>query len=209
MRIHETRTHRSNVWKTKMVWLTSWALVAIGLLALASCSRSRETARSQGDQPAVVAIDTATSTAVVQGIDYGTRTLTIRRPDGSIATYKAGKDVVNFDQIHVGDTVNATVIDALAVSIRKSGEQPNLGEGVTVALAPRGSKPGMIVSDTDEVTSKIESVDFANRTIVLEEVAGKPRTIKVSPRVNLADFKQGDDVVVRYTQALALFVEKP
>ena len=176
---------------------------------MASCTRSRETARSQGDQPAVVAIDTATSTAAVETIDYGTRTLTLKHPDGSITIYKAGKDVANFDQIHVGDTVNATVIEALAVSIRKAGEPPNVGEGVTVALAPKGSKPGMIVSDTDEITSKIESVDFANRTIVLDEVAGKPRTIKVAPRVNLADFKAGDDVVVRYTKALALFVEKP
>lgn len=36
-----------------------------------------------------------------------------------------------------------------------------------------------------------------------------PTALKVGPNVNLADLKKGDDVVVRYTQALAVLVEKP
>jgi hypothetical protein len=52
-------------------------------------------------------------------------------------------------------------------------------------------------------------VNHATRTITLEELAGKPKTVKLGPGVNVSDLKKGDDVVVRYTDALVLDVEKP
>jgi hypothetical protein len=210
MRVQEPRKELTKGRKMNPVLSAPLALAAIAVLTFASCSKSREAARSQSDQPGtVVAVETATTTATVEAIDQNNRTVTLRYPDGSISTYKAGKDMTNFDQIRVGDKVNATVVESVAVAIRKSGAPPSAGEAVTVSLAPKSAKPGMIISDTQEVTSRIESVDTANRTITLEEVGGRPRTIKVAPNVNLADFKKGDDVVVRYTDAVALSVEKP
>jgi len=146
----------------------------------------------------------------VKAIDYTARTITLQSPNGATEIYRAGPNMVNFDQIHVGDKVRATVTEALAVSVRKAGTPPNVGDTVAVALAPKGSKPGMFVANPEEVTSKIKDVNPVTRTITLEGLAGTPKTVKLAPgAINLSDLKKGDDVVVRYTDALALYVEKP
>ena len=64
------------------------------------------------------------------------------------------------------------------------------------------------MANTVEVNGTIESIDAAKRTITLKGLAGEPRTLKLAPTVKLANLRKGDDVVVRYTQAMALFVEK-
>jgi len=155
-----------------------------------------------------LAIDTVTATDTVKAVDYKTRTVTLESPNGATETYHALPNMVNFDQIHIGDKVRATVTEALAVSVRKAGTPPNVGDTVAVALAPKGAKPGMFVANTQEATSKVVDVNRATRTITLAELAGGPKTVKLGPEVNVSDLKKGDDVVVRYTDALALYVEK-
>ena len=184
----------------------------LAVVALVACSRSNNqtgSASRSASEPVALAIDTVTATDTVKAVDYKTRTVTLESPNGATETYHAGPKVVNFDQIHVGDKVRATVTEALAVSVRKGGTPPDVGDTVAVALAPKGAKPGMFVANTEEATSKIMDVNHATRTITLEELAGKPKTVKLGPGVNMSDMKKGNDVVVRYTDALVLDVEKP
>jgi hypothetical protein len=187
-------------------------LAVLAVAVFVGCSNSSNqtgSASRSANEPAAVAIETVTATDTVKSIDYATRTVTLESPNGVTETYHAGPDIINFEQIQVGDSVRATVADALAVSIRKSSTLPNAGETVTVSLAPKGAKPGMFVANTKEVTSRIMDINLVARTITLAEVAGRPKTIKLAPGVNVATLKKGDDVVVRYTDALALYVEKP
>jgi hypothetical protein len=67
----------------------------------------------------------------------------------------------------------------------------------------------MSIVNTTETTSKIQVINPANRTITLEEVDGSPKTMRLAPGLSMSEFKKGDEVVVRYTEALALAVEKP
>lgn len=188
---------------------TLTALIGASVLIVACGRQSKVAASSDADNPTAIAVAAATWDSTVQSIDYQTRMITLKAPAGTIKQYQAGRDVVNFGQIQVGDTVNATVIDEVAVFVRNAGAPPSASEGTTVALAPKGAKPGIIIADTDQLTSKIEAVNKKDRTITLEEIAGKPKTLRVASGVNLADLKKGDDVVVQYTRAFALLVEKP
>jgi hypothetical protein len=156
----------------------------------------------------VIAIDTITATDTVKLIDYATRTVTLERPDGVTASYRVGPEMVNFDQVRVGDKVHATVAESLVVAVRKAGAPPNPGE-VVVSLAPKGAQPTMIVTKTTEASAKIVGIDAAKRTITLAEVTGGPRTIKLAPGLDLSNLKKNDDIVVRYTDGLALYVKKP
>lgn len=191
-------------------------LLAGAMLGLASCKEQSTTNGSgtgaggtRGQEPAAIAATAVTATATVQAIDRNKRTVTLERPDGTTVTYTIGKDVVNFDQIEVGDQVRATVIDALAVYVGKPGAAPSAGAGEMIALAPRGARPGTVMARTVEITDRIEAVDRTDRTIKIQGVSGKPQTLKVGPDVNLDDLKKGDDVVIRATEALAIRVEKP
>jgi hypothetical protein len=63
--------------------------------------------------------------------------------------------------------------------------------------------------DVTTVTAKIEAVDQANRTVTLKGPMGKVVTLKVGPEVkNLAQVKAGDELVVKYAEALSLKLEK-
>jgi hypothetical protein len=62
-------------------------------------------------------VDTFTTTTTVTGIDTAKRTVTLVSPGGSKSTYKAGPEVVNFAQIQIGDQVEATVTEEVAIFI--------------------------------------------------------------------------------------------
>src|SRR5215813_3734685 len=171
-------------------------LAVLAAVTLVACSKSPTGSASlSAGEPEALAIDTVTSTDTVKAVDHGTRTVTLESANGATETYRAGPNMVNFDQIHVGDKVRATVTEALAVSVRKVGTPPNLGDTVTFALAPKGAKPGMFVANTEEATSKIMDINRATRTITLAELAGRPKTVKLGPGINVSDFNKGDDVV--------------
>ena len=68
---------------------------------------------------------------------------------------------------------------------------------------------GMGAADITTVTVKIEAVDQANRTVTLKGPMGKVVTLKVDPRVkNLAQVKAGDDLIVKYAEAVSVKLEK-
>lgn len=184
--------------------------VVLGAVALIACGRSQKpggfASRSANE---AISVDTVTATDTVTAIDYASRTITLQSPDGTTQAYRIGPEAANFNQVHVGDKVRATVAEPLAVGVRKAGTAPNAGEALAVALAPKGAKPGMFVTKTAEVNAKVVSIDRANRTMTLAEPNSLTRTIKLAPNVDVSNLKNGDDVVVRYTDAFALSVEKP
>ena len=75
------------------------------------------------------------------------------------------------------------------------------------ALEAKGAKPGLLLSETDEVTGKIDSVDPSSHTIKLTDADGQTRTLRTAPRVDLSDLKAGDDVTARVTRVVAIKVE--
>jgi hypothetical protein len=189
--------------------LSSAILAAVALVACGRSHNQTGSAQRSAAEPTALSIDTMTTTDTVKAIDYATRTVTLQAADGTTDTYHVGPDITNFNQIHVGDKVRATVAQALAVGVRKAGTSPDTGEKVSVTLAPKGAKPGMFVEKTTEAAARIGSIDRNAGTVTLTAMSGPPRTIKLAPGVDVSTLKKGDDVIVRYTDALALYVEKP
>jgi uncharacterized protein (TIGR02246 family) len=190
-------------------WL-AMGLIALGAISLASWSSNGASAQPANDslEPAGIDVMAETTTSIVQSVDRTKRTVTLSNAKGQVNTYKCGKDVINFDQIQVGDQVNATVVERLAVFVRKAG---TTGAGVdsTVALAPRGAKPGVIMAETAEVTATIIAIDSELHTVTLKDAAGAAQTFRVSPKLDLTDIHAGDDVVLQYTEGIAIVVDKP
>jgi hypothetical protein len=185
------------------------------MLALTSCSTKPTEPTGQQEitmietKDGAAIIDTFTMTAKVTAIDATKRKLTLTTPDGKRATYKAGPDVINFNQIKIGDQVKAMVTEELAVFLRKDGTPPSVGEAGAVALAPKGAKPGVLMADTVELTAQITAIDAKSRKATLQFVDGSTKQLKVGKDADLTRVKPGDAVTVRVTEALALLVEKP
>ena len=184
-----------------------WAITVLaGILSLLACNESAKPKAELG----AVGVETVKITAVVQSIDYANRTVTLQYDNGNTRTYRVSKDVINFDQIKPRDRVSLTAIESVAVAIRPPGGPTPYSENMTtVTLAPKGAKPGMIVTDTSSLTAQIVSIDTWNRKVTLKTPSGEQRVVKVASGVDMSQLKKGDDVVVRTTNDLAITVETP
>ena len=163
---------------------------------------------TKGMMPGGIAIDSMQVTATVTGVDQAKRTVMLKLPNGKTHTFKAAKGT-DLSMLKKGDKITATLTDMLAVRIEKAGGKPKATETTTVMLMPRGVGAGrMVTANTFRITAKVQYMDQTNRTVTIIWPNGESRAIKVTPGVNLKAFKPGDDVVITYTEALALKLQK-
>jgi hypothetical protein len=188
------------------------------LLTLSSCSSTSQNSSNDAMGNAAVAsdgahagvvIDSVTATATVDSVNATNREVVLRREDGSLTSYICGPDVRNFDQIEVGDRVNVTLADELAVALVKGSVPPASVQSTVVVRAPVGAKPGGKVIDTVGFTARVVTVDYEQRLVTLLMPDGRNKTVKVGPDINLANVNPGDDVGVRLTRAMIITVGKP
>jgi hypothetical protein len=189
-------------------------IAAIPVLMLAVVAYAQEPtaaakAKAKPEAAGAIEVNAITATSKVTAVDSAKRTVTLTNEAGENNTYKLGKDVRNFDQIKVGDTVKATLLESVAVAVSKSSAAPVAGGRDLVAVAPKGAMPGVVMAKTRQITAKIVSVDPQARTVTVEGPMGGKPTIKVGPKVKLNELQNGDDVTLRVTDALAIRVEKP
>ena len=148
-------------------------------------------------------------TATVTGIDAASRKVTLVTPDGKKTTVKCGSEVINFDQIRIGDQLKVTVTEELVAYLAEAGAPPRDGAATTVALAPKGAKPGGVIADTVQVTAKVTAIDLKHHKATLQFPDGSTRKVAVRKDVDLTKRQVGEEVVLRITDMLAISVEKP
>ena len=184
------------------------------LMAVAAVAGGERTAAAQSTAakatPRVVVAETTSIEARLDAVDVKTRRMMVTGPRGKTLTLKVGPDVKDLDQVKPGDQLVVRYLESVALFVRKGGEPPAATEATAVQVAPKGKKPAAVAVDTVEVTGTVEAIDYAKRTVTLKGPEGKTRTIKVDPSVKrLAEVKKGDQVVARYTEAIAISVQKP
>ena len=148
-------------------------------------------------------------TATVAAIDPASRKVTLVDAAGIKKTVKAGPEVINFDQIRVGDQLKITATEELVVFADGAGETPSDSGAQLVAFAPKGAKPGAVLAETTRVTAKVTAIDVEHHKATLQFEDGTTRTVAVRPDVDLRNRKVGENVVIRITDALAIQVVKP
>ena len=189
-------------------------------VTLASCATTQTTGTTAGSElskpqppsqppkPGVVAVEVTEWTATVKSVDYAKKTVVLER-DGKTATVDASY-AKRLNEIKPGDVVKVAHIEELAIYVRKAEPGPMAAEARTVELAPKTQGPGGIMTDTKQVVANVEAIDYASRTITLQRPDGSVRTFKVSDAVEKFDqIKKGDQVVLEFTEAIAISVEKP
>jgi hypothetical protein len=196
---------------------SSLALLFVGFLTLTACATppppppAKETSSTdiQEGVPGGVIVNTLDVSARVTAIDTSNRKVTLLGPDGDKFTFKVRPEAVNFDQIRVGDLVNATVTEELVVYLDEEGASAPDGSAAVVALAPKGAQPGGLVAETVQVTAKVIAIDQTNRTATLQFEDGSSKTLHVRDDIDLSRRKVGEKVVFQVTEMIAISVEKP
>ena len=195
---------------THLLKLAALTLVPAAILTITSCSSYKGTEQTNEIETpdGAIIVDTFTTMATVYSLDATKREIRLITPDGHRSSYKAGPEVVNFDQLRIGDRVKAVLTEEVAVSIG-SGAAPTGTSGSGVALAPAGAKPGGTVVETTETTAKVIAVDPGKHKVTFLLPDGTTRTVKAGKKVDVSAVRVGDDVTVQLGEGLAITVEKP
>ena len=73
----------------------------------------------KGEKPGGFVVGTVEISALVKAIDKENRKVTLEGPDGKTMTVKVDPSVKKLDDLKVGDTVNARITEAIAISVEK------------------------------------------------------------------------------------------
>jgi hypothetical protein len=65
------------------------------------------------------------------------------------------------------------------------------------------------MASTVQVAAKVTAIDLKHHKATLQLPDGSSKSFDVRPDVDLTQRKVGEEVVIRFTEALALSVEKP
>ena len=185
------------------------------LIVLAAIAGGERTAAARSTaakaDPRLVVAETTSIEARLDAIDVKKRLVTVTGPRGKTLTLKVGPDVKDLDQVKPGDQLVVRYFESLVLFVRKGGEPPAANERTAVQVVPdKRKKPAGVAVDTVEFKGTVEAIDYAKRRVTLKGPEGKTRTIKVDPGVqHLSDVKKGDQIVVRYTEAIVFSLRKP
>lgn len=145
--------------------------------------------------------------ASITALDLSKRSFTLTDNQGNSRTLLAPPEMRNFEQLKVGDRVNAVVGLERMVYLREPGEPASDGAAGLLASTPSGDKPGLLVADTVEITATVKGMDTTRRTATLQLPDGSLRTVQVRPDIEMKSEYLGREVVVRTSSAIAVRVE--
>jgi hypothetical protein len=162
------------------------------------------------NKPNVVLADEVQATAMVETVDYQTRTITLVGPRGNGVTLKVPDAAQNLDQVQAGDNVRVRYLESTAIYVQSGDSQaPSASQVDEVQLAAKGAPAGGVAAQVTEITAKVEGINYQQRWVHLRGPAGRlvkinvPESVEKFPNVHV-----GDMVVIRRTEAMALMLQK-
>jgi hypothetical protein len=150
---------------------------------------------------------TVKTTATVVGIEPATRTVWLKDAKGKVVQVVVGEEARNFDQLKIGDVVNAEYSEAMTVTLKKGGATVGANETQSMERAPMGAKPGGTASREVTVMAVVTAVNHQTGAVTLKGPQGNSLDLMVQDPEQLKLVKKGDHIQVVYTEAIAVSVE--
>ncbi len=160
-------------------------------------------------QSRTVSSETRTETATVEAIEASTRTITLKKSDGTFVTTWAGPEIKRFEEIKIGDKVNARYYENVVVRLKQPGEPD--ADTKTKPMTTTYSDlllPGGTAAKQRTITATIAAIDMKVPSISFTGPNGWKYTSKVQDKEALAKVKVGDKVDIVWTEAVLLSVER-
>jgi Cu/Ag efflux protein CusF len=189
---------------------SAWLIASILVLAAGFGFPAHAKEKKESDRPGGAVVEVSSITATVESIDYSARTVILRGPNGDLVSLKVGEEAKNLNKVKKGDKVTFDYYESVAIDIQKSKGEPRAEETQSVTRAKSGERPGGTIETTGNLIARVEDIDYQSRMVTLKMPQGDTMRLKVGDQVKgFNEIKQGDEVVVRYTQAVAISVHSP
>ena len=189
------------------------SIVFGALLALspATTPAATENSASKSARPRRMDAVLVSLTARIESIDPSTREITLKGSLGNEETFVVDKRVKRFDEFKVGDVVTADYYVSIAAELRKPTpeEEKNPIEVLDgAAKAPESESPGVAGLRRYKVVTTVEGLDRPTQTLTVKGPLGHYHTVRVENAADLAKMRIGENIVVTYTEALAISLQK-
>jgi hypothetical protein len=176
---------------------------AAGALALVAITTPLVTAQTKS-----ITYETKLETVTVEAIEASTRTLTLKKADGTHVTSVAPASMTRFPEIKVGDKVTARYYENLVIRVKQPGEKDTdtVSGGVTRSKA---AHPGGTAATQRTITATITAIDMAMPSITFTGPNNWKYSSKVEDKKALEKVKVGDRVDIVWTDALLISLDSP
>ena len=153
------------------------------------------------------------ATATVQAIDHAKREVTLKGPLGNVITFSVDKRVKRLGEVKVGDEVTADYYVSIAGELRPPTEEEKQTPVQIIkgtVRAPKGTEPAGGELHAFKAVTIVQGLDLPTQSVTLQGQGpmGYTATIRARNVDNLKKLRLGDTIVVTYTEALAISVEK-
>ena len=147
--------------------------------------------------------------ATVTGIDSEKRKITFVSPSAEKFSTVAGPEILNFDEIRIGDQLIITLTEEVVIRMAKPGEKVENEADSTIGIAPTGDKPNISMNETTQLVATVTAIDIKKHKATLQFPDGSTKKIKVRKDVDLSQRSVGEKVVIRSTERFAVKIVKP
>ncbi len=152
-----------------------------------------------------------TVTASVEAVDYANREVVLKGPLGNKVTFTVDPRVKRFNEVKVGDCVQADYYISIAAELREPTAEEKETPIVLVdaaGKAPPGTSPAAGGLRRFKVVTTVEGLDRPTQTVTVKGPRGNYLTARVADPSRLTRMRIGDNVVVTYTEAIAISLQK-
>jgi Cu/Ag efflux protein CusF len=165
---------------------------------------AQESTAPEAEKPTVYREKDVTITATVQAIDLERRVVTVKGgPKGQVVELKVDEKVGDLSRLQVGDRVVVKYIESVAVSVMKPGEVKVKESQEKVVVQGPGTEEHQTT-----VTATIQDIDRNTNNVFLKWPEGTIVGVHVKDPKILEGVKVGDQVVITYTDTVAISIEK-
>lgn len=175
------------------VMVRAFALLLLGASTAAAQSKS-------------ITYETKVETVTVEAIEASTRTLTLKKADGTYVTSVAPAGMPRFNEIKIGDTVTARYYENLVIRVKRPGEK-DVDSISGAAIGARAAHPGGTAATQRTITATITAIDQSVPSITFSGPNNWKYSSKVEDRKALAQVKVGDKVDIVWTDALLISMD--
>jgi len=148
--------------------------------------------------------------ARVEAINMTTREVTLKGPLGNVVTFTVDKRVTRLNEVKVGDEVVADYYVSYVAELRAPTAEEK-AKPLTVltetAKAPADAQPAAGALRIIKAVVTVEGLDRPTKSLTVSGPSGTV-TVQVADVAALSKLRLGDTLVVTYTEAIAIGIEK-
>jgi hypothetical protein len=179
------------------------AALAVGVQQLSAQAAPAQSAPTGG-----VVGDVAQWKGVVTAVDPTARTMVVKGPQGNLHEFDVPASIPNLGNVKIGDTLTIAYVEAIALYVRESSDPPEASTTHSVTVKPTG-RPAVAHVTIRETEANVLSINQTTRWMTVQGPHFNLHTFHVDPSVAaFSRVKVGDQIVLRYTEALAVAITK-